>query len=147
MAPALREVRNPGLVNFAHRSVIAMKLGNQTKEDTMQILNHTSIAAFIAILALAANANAADLEPYEGGSLMDGPLPSNGFIWTGLYIGVHGGYAFGDSSSRDGGTDFKDPTKNPPHGAFSCAGPAIAYCGVPVEVEPEGGLAGGADRL
>jgi outer membrane immunogenic protein len=56
---------------------------------------------------------------------------------------VHGGYAFGDSSSRDGGTDFKDPTKNPPHGAFSCAGPAIAYCGVPVEVEPEGGLAGG----
>jgi outer membrane immunogenic protein len=119
-----------------------MRLGNQTEERTMRKLNHTSIA-FIAILALTANANAADLEPYEQGSLKDGPVISGGFIWTGLYVGAHGGYAFGDSSSRDGGTDFNNPTQNPPHGAFSCAGPEIGYCGVPVEIGPEGGLVGG----
>jgi outer membrane immunogenic protein len=119
-----------------------MRLGNQTEERTMRKLNHTSIA-FIAILALTANANAADLEPYEQGSLKDGPVISGGFIWTGLYVGAHGGYAFGDSSSRDGGTDFNNPTQQPPHGAFSCAGPANAYCGVPYEIEPEGGFAGG----
>jgi outer membrane immunogenic protein len=73
-----------------------------------------------------------------GGSFKDIPVaapPS----WSGFYIGVHGGYGWGDTTTGDGGTDIK----NPPYGAFAC-GPALTgnYCDDPFDLEPEGWFGG-----
>lgn len=97
------------------------------------------IGALVATLGLSPHANAADLEQGERGSYKDPPRASSAPIWTGFYVGAHGGYAFGKSESRDGGTEIL----NPPYGAFSC-GPAVTgnYCDIPFEIDPEGGLAG-----
>jgi outer membrane immunogenic protein len=59
--------------------------------------------------------------------------------WSGLYVGLYGGYGWGDTSIRDGGT----PITNPPFGAFSC-GPALTgnYCATPFELGPSGWLGG-----
>jgi outer membrane immunogenic protein len=99
-------------------------------------------ALFVAV-AMTGQGHTADLGGRDRGSFKDEPVPSDAFVWTGFYIGAHAGYGFGDSSSVDGGTQMNNPQSQPPHGAFSCAGPAIAYCDVPFEIEPEGWLAGG----
>lgn len=62
--------------------------------------------------------------------------------FSGVYIGIHGGYAWGDTSVVDGGTPLGAPP-NPPYGAFAC-GPAATgnYCNVPFELSPDGGFGG-----
>jgi outer membrane immunogenic protein len=58
--------------------------------------------------------------------------------WNGIYAGVHGGYAWGDTSIGDGGTD----PALPGFGAFDCMGPAVPYCGTPMKLDPEGAFGG-----
>jgi outer membrane immunogenic protein len=106
------------------------------KVHIMKRMGPNLTGAFIALFALMTSASAADLGQGAYGSLEDNSYAYRAPIWTGLYVGLHGGYAFGKTSSRDGGTEIL----NPPYGAFACA-PAN-YCDVPFEVEPEGGLVG-----
>ena len=60
-------------------------------------------------------------------------------LWSGAYVGVHGGYGWADTSIGDGGTVIT----NPPFGAFAC-GPALTgnYCNTPFELAPRGWLGG-----
>ena len=102
----------------------------------MKTIDITFGGCVFALIAMMGGAEAADLPSKE--SYKDTPSYS-GFVWTGLYLGGHAGYAFGASSSVDGGTNIG----NPPFGAFSCAPAAVPYCSVPFDVEPEGGMAGG----
>ncbi|MGD9829800.1 MAG: outer membrane protein [Hyphomicrobiaceae bacterium] len=62
----------------------------------------------------------------------------SGSPFAGYYLGLQGGYAWGRTSIKDGGTAIT----NPPFGAFSC-GPALTgnYCSVPLKLEADGGLA------
>lgn len=70
---------------------------------------------------------AADLyDPYQNRSFKDAPIETFRYSWTGLYLGVHGSYAFGDSSSRNRvgrgtGDGFDD-----------------GFVGTEVDVEPDG---------
>jgi outer membrane immunogenic protein len=59
--------------------------------------------------------------------------------WSGFYLGLHGGYGWGDTSIGDGGT----LAALPPYGAFSCV-PALTgnYCNTPFELAPSGWLGG-----
>ena len=85
---------------------------------------------------------AAGLSPKSTMSLKDDPAGASSAAWTGLYVGLHGGYGWGDTSFKDGGTPLGAPP-NPPYGAFAC-GPALTgnYCGVPFELDPGGGFGG-----
>lgn len=71
-------------------------------------MKNTAVGILIAV-AMAGSAHAADLTvpPPE-------PAPEAAYNWTGLYIGVHGGYGFGDFSSAP--TDAYDGLK--PDGFF-----------------------------
>ncbi|KAB2913845.1 MAG: porin family protein [Hyphomicrobiaceae bacterium] len=62
-------------------------------------------------------------------------------IWSGVYVGMHAGYGWGDTSIRDGGTVITSGF--PPFGAFSC-GAALSgnYCNTPFELQPKGWLGG-----
>ena len=51
-----------------------------------------------ALVALVAGAQAADLPAYEPAPAVAAPVPS--FTWTGPYIGVQAGYAWGDTNIR-----------------------------------------------
>ncbi len=53
-----------------------------------------SVLAFVGMLGLTAPTSAADIYRSDGGSLKDGPV--YGPVWTGFYLGVHGGYAWAD---------------------------------------------------
>jgi outer membrane immunogenic protein len=57
--------------------------------------------------------------------------------WSGVYAGLHAGYAWGDTSIGEGGTDIGNPHVAP-HGAFSCAPAVVPYCDVPMQVDTEG---------
>jgi len=107
-----------------------------------------SLATTLLLLATALPAPllAADLGGPHSGSLKDAPFYVSQKSWSGAYFGLHGGYASGDSSFRDGGTDLFGGTGDisvPPFGAFAC-GPALTgnYCGTPFELDPEGGFGG-----
>lgn len=61
-----------------------------------------------------------------------------GSPFAGYFVGLHGGYAWGRTSIKDGGTAIT----NPPFGAFSCGPPLTGnYCSVPLKLEADGGLA------
>ena len=104
-------------------------------------------AAFLVVAtALPAPLLAADLGDSYSGPLKDAPIAAAPYSWSGPYIGVHGGYGWGNSSIRDGGTNLYSGTGNksiPPYGAFSC-GPALTgnYCNTPFELDPKGWLGG-----
>ncbi len=60
-------------------------------------------------------------------------------IWSGVYVGMHAGYGWGDTSIGDAGTLIAFP----PFGAFSCgAAPGGNYCNTPLELGPKGWLGG-----
>jgi outer membrane immunogenic protein len=64
----------------------------------------TALAAVAATLAATA-ATAADLGPYRGGSIKDGPAPiayAPQYNWTGLYLGAQIGYGWGDTDASSG---------------------------------------------
>ncbi|MBT3070591.1 porin family protein [Rhodomicrobium sp. Az07] len=56
------------------------------------------ILGVASVVALSSSAFAADL--YKGGSLKDAPVYEAPATWTGFYLGVHGGYGFGDLDGR-----------------------------------------------
>ncbi|MBB3972353.1 outer membrane protein [Hansschlegelia beijingensis] len=53
-------------------------------------------AASVAALTFASAASAADLPAYEPAPAVAAPVPS--FSWTGPYIGIQGGYSWGDTN-------------------------------------------------
>jgi opacity protein-like surface antigen len=56
---------------------------------------------FVSALALTAAANAADLSvPQSGGGLKDSPVYAPN-VWTGFYVGTHGGAAVGTTTVAD----------------------------------------------
>lgn len=60
-------------------------------------MKNTVVGLFIA-LGLVGTAHAADLTveaPYQ-----PAPVPAPAFTWTGLYVGAHGGYGWGDFTSE-----------------------------------------------
>lgn len=59
----------------------------------------TSLAAGTAVAALATGAIAADLPVYQAEPAYVAPVQPVAYDWTGLYVGVQGGYAFGDSDN------------------------------------------------
>lgn len=69
-------------------------------------INMRSLAiAAISVGFAAGAANAADLGPYRGAPAQGRPAPiayQQPFAWTGLYIGVQGGYAGGTADAQSG---------------------------------------------
>ncbi|MEM7620164.1 MAG: outer membrane beta-barrel protein [Pseudomonadota bacterium] len=60
------------------------------------------ILAVIVVISDAHISRAADLyDPYPRRAYTDQPADNFSYPWTGLYLGVHGGYAFGDSTSEN----------------------------------------------
>ncbi len=55
-----------------------------------------SLCAAVAALALAPSANAADM-PVRSPLYKYPPAPMSVFNWSGMYVGVHGGYGFSDN--------------------------------------------------
>lgn len=97
----------------------------------------------VVMMSIPAATLAADLGQSDKSSLKDPEPYAAPYAWSGVYFGIHGGYGWGHSSIRDGGTNIENPSINPPYGAFSC-GPALTgnYCGTPFELESEGWLGG-----
>lgn len=62
--------------------------------------------------------------------------------WSGIYIGGHAGYGWGDTSIGEGGTAIGDPHVAP-YGAFACAPAVVTYCDTPMKLAPEGAFGGG----
>ena len=57
----------------------------------------TTLIALTSVIAVASSpAGAADLGGDYRGSLKDEPIYAPAFTWTGVYLGVHGGYAWND---------------------------------------------------
>src|SRR5690606_21306556 len=94
----------------------------------------------IALLACTSLASAADFGgPTYGGSLKDGPAPTV-YKWTGLYVGGHAGYGWGEMSGD--ALTRTDPTV--PYGpAFG--GPTFAGTDADnrLSIDMDGWLAGG----
>lgn len=90
-----------------------------------------------ALLATLMSANAAfagGLHEPEQQSFKDAPyLPLA--LWTGAYVGVHMGRAWGDSSAVDFGVPVGD-------GAFACAAAVVPYCGSPLDYGTDGWVSG-----
>lgn len=90
--------------------------------------------AFAALLLSPALAMADSHHSADAGSFKDMPeLPP--VLWTGAYVGVHMGHAWGDSSTIDYGEPVAD-------GAFACEPALVSYCGLPFDYTADGWVSG-----
>jgi len=94
----------------------------------MKLVN-TSAVALVGVALIASSALAADLPtPPPAPPPVPAPVPAPAFSWTGFYVGVHGGYAWGAvvadrdflgfTAGRPTGADIDATTTYPIAGAF-----------------------------
>jgi outer membrane immunogenic protein len=58
----------------------------------------TLMVTTVAALAIVSGARAADLPTFEEPAPVVAPVPT--FAWTGFYVGIHGGYSFGENDDN-----------------------------------------------
>jgi outer membrane immunogenic protein len=87
------------------------------------VMLRKSALVIAGLLGLAASANAADIYRSEGVSLKDTPV--YGPIWTGFYVGGHGGYAWADPDFPGAPAFPKGPPR--PHLEGGFVGAELGY--------------------